>query len=109
MSVETLSIHQNAYQQLITKRNSELGVKWYSMDPKPRPCFTMDLLADFKKFGQTIFQSADADYEQQQGKKIQFAVLTSRIPGVFSYGGDLSYFIQMIRKNSRVDLSKYAK
>ncbi|MGB6411007.1 MAG: crotonase/enoyl-CoA hydratase family protein [Candidatus Deferrimicrobiaceae bacterium] len=109
MSVGTLSIHQNVYQQLITKRNSELGVKWYSMDPRPRPCFTMDLLADFKKFGQMISQSTDAGTGQQQEEKIQFAVLASRIPGVFSYGGDLSYFIQMIRGNSREDLSKYAK
>jgi len=109
MSVETLSTHQNAYQQLITKRNSELGVKWYSMDPRPRPCFTMELLSDFKKFGQTLSQSTDAGNGLQQGAKIQYAVLASQIPGVFSYGGDLSFFIQRIRENSREDLSKYAR
>jgi DSF synthase len=109
VSVETAFIRKKAYQQLITKTDQELGVKWYSMDSRPRPCFTMDLLADFKKFGQTFSQSAVAGYGQHQGAKIQYAVLTSRIPGVFSYGGDLSFFIQMIRENSREGLSKYAK
>lgn len=109
MSIDTAFIHQNVYQQLITKTDPELGVKWYSMDPKPRPCFTMDLLADFKKFGQRVSQSTVKGHGKQQGANIQYAVLTSRIPGVFSYGGDLSFFTQMIRENSREGLSKYAK
>jgi DSF synthase len=109
MSVKTAFIHQNAYKQLITKTEPEFGVKWYSMDPTPRPCFTADLLDDFKKFGQTISQATVAGNGQHQGEKIQYVVLTSQIPGVFSYGGDLSFFIQMIRENSRENLLKYAK
>lgn len=109
MTVETAFLHKNAYRQLITKTDPEFGVKWYSMDPTPRPCFTSELLADFKKFGQTISQSTDGGNGQHQGEKIRYVVLTSRFPGVFSYGGDLSFFIQMIRENSREGLSKYAK
>jgi len=109
MSAGTAFNRQNTYRQLITKTDLELGVKWYSMDPTPRPCFTSDLLADFKKFGQTVSQSALADNGIHRGEKIQYVVLTSQIPGVFSYGGDLSFFIQMIRENSREDLSKYAR
>ena len=109
MSVETAFIHKNAYQQLITKFEPEYGIMWYSMDPKPRPCFTMDLLTDFRKFSQTSSQFTGSGYGQQQGAKVQFAVLTSRIPGIFSYGGDISFFIQRIREKSREGLSMYAR
>lgn len=109
MNVEPTFIRDNYYHQLITKTDMELGVKWYSMDPRPRPCFTMKLLADFRRFGQTISQSAEPGSRKQPREDIQYAVLTSRIPGVFSYGGDLAFFVQMIREKSRESLLMYAR
>jgi len=109
MNAEMTFIRGNTYQQLITKTEPEIGVEWYSMDPRPRPCFTIQLLADFQKFGQAISHSADSGPRKQRKDNIQFAVLASRIPGVFSYGGDLSLFIQMIRERSREGLATYAR
>lgn len=109
MNTPAAIVHQQAYKQLLTKFEPEIGAIWYSMDPRPRPCFTMDLLEDFRRFGKTISQYTLARIGQQQGAEMQYAVLTSQIPGVFNYGGDLAFLVQMVRDNSREGLSMYAK
>lgn len=39
----------------------------------------------------------------------QFQVLSSDIPGVFSLGGDLEYFLKLIRSNDREGLEEYSR
>jgi DSF synthase len=97
------------YKQMNTRFDAECGVLWYSMEPKPRPCFTMDLLEDFRKYGKAISQYNGGNGGKERAEKIRYAVLASGIRGVFSYGGDLAFFIQMVQANSREGLSKYAK
>ena len=98
-----------AFKQLRTKIEPEAGISWYSMEPRPRPCFTMDLLEDFRKFGQAVSQYNGGNGGKEQGEKIRYAVLASGVRGVFNYGGDLVFFIQMVRAKSREGLSMYAK
>jgi len=109
MNVRTELIPHPAFKQLLTEFELDAGISWYNMNPKPRPCFTVELLEDFRKFGQVISQYNKAGNGRQQGENLGYAVLTSRIRGVFSYGGDLAYFIQMLRANFREGLSQYAR
>lgn len=109
MNVRTELISHPAFKQLLTEFKLDAGISWYSMNPKPRPCFTLELLEDFRKFGQVVSQYNAAGNGQEQRNTLQYAVLTSQMRGVFSYGGDLAFFIQMLRTNSREGLSQYAR
>jgi DSF synthase len=109
MNVRTELIPHPAFKQLLTEIELKAGIYWYAMNPQPRPCFTLELLEDFRKFGQVISQYNTAGNGQQQGTNLRYAVLTSQFQGVFSYGGDLAFFIQMVRDNFREGLSQYAR
>lgn len=94
------------YRQMSTRFDSDYGALWCYMDPKPRPCFNPDLLAEIGKFVSAI---GLVNKSEKQGGPIRFTVLASRIPGVFSLGGDLALFVEAARGRNRDLLRRYAR
>ncbi|MDX1815028.1 MAG: crotonase/enoyl-CoA hydratase family protein [Thermodesulfobacteriota bacterium] len=101
-------IRGNTYQQLITKFEPEYGIMWYSMDPKPRPCFTIELLHSVRKVQRLIEQMNMREREANGECPIRYGVLASKSAGVYSYGGDMKLFQDLILEKNGDALRDYA-
>ncbi len=95
-----------SYRQMATRFDADYGALWCYMDPKPRPCFNPELLAEIGRFVATI---GLVNRSEKGGGPIHFTVLASRTPGVFSLGGDLALFIESARGKNREVLRRYAR
>src|SRR5512143_2244235 len=66
-----------------TEYDAQRRALWLYMSPRPRPCFTPELLTDIL---------AAQDDLRRDAKNVDFFVAASDIPGVFNLGGDLHLF-----------------
>lgn len=97
------------YDQLITEYDSDSGVMWCYANPSPRPCFTPQLLHDLVKFLSVIKNKSNSDMRSGKMPGINYLILGSYKPGVFSLGGDLDLFTTCIRSRDRERLWNYAQ
>jgi len=100
---------QPRYQQLEAHFEPETGVFWAIMNPTPRPSFGAQLLLDLHEFINEIIQSQGQFVDAGQVRPINYAVLASKVPGVFNLGGDLSLFRNAILNHDRAQLEQYAE
>ena len=101
--------HQSQVNQLQTRFDMELGVLWGFMDPRPRPTFNPHLLAELRGYVDSIVQGGGTIWQDGAERKIEYAVIASKVPGVFSLGGDLSLFREAITKHDRDTLVQYGR
>lgn len=96
------------FQQLEVRINPHQQTAWLYFNPQPRSCFTLTLVKELCDF-QTILKNHEGRLPCN-GKlvDIDYTVLASRHP-VFSFGGDLNYFIECIENNDRYALKIYVK
>jgi DSF synthase len=97
------------YEQLSVRFDPEYGALWYTLEPRGRPCFNLDLLAELRQFQlrvETVIREAAARGERLP---VRYTVLGSAVPGVFNLGGDLDLFAALIRRQDRRSLFRYAK
>jgi DSF synthase len=97
------------YGYLVTEFDPDAGVMWCYANPSPRPCFTPELLSDLIGFLHFVKDTNNTDLSAGNSPRIQYLVLGSYRPGVFSLGGDLSLFIDCIRNNDRSRLWEYMR
>jgi len=104
--------------QLVSSRNSDSVYSqmksyydfnheliWCYMHGKPRPCFTSTLLHEINLWLHEVAQEVDTD----DGNDIQYLVSASKVPGIFSLGGDLDFFSRLIGSRNRQGLYRYMK
>jgi DSF synthase len=96
------------YQSFDVRFDAELGVMWGYMDPHPRPCFSSELLSDILRFQEMTSQRVRQQIESNGKSDINYVVFASRLPGIYSMGGDLNTFVQLIRKKDRETMLRYA-
>lgn len=110
VSAELVSLteYQNVpvYENLECVRETQDRTFWCYLNPQGRPSFTAGLLADLHDVQRHIASLASAHTTEQSG--VDWVVLASRIPGVFSLGGDLTLFASKIREGDREGLRQYA-
>lgn len=95
------------YHEISVEYKRDQEAVWLYMCPQNRPCFSPGLLSEAKEFQQSIiryFQTGELE-----NHPIRYMVLASSIPGIFSFGGDLDLFIQLITERKREKLFEYAK
>ena len=97
------------YDYLVTEFDEDAGVMWCYANPSPRPCFTPELLSDLRKFLHVIKNEYKNDLSTNIDPRMNYLVLGSYRPGVFSLGGDLSLFIDCIRSGDKERLIEYMK
>ncbi len=97
------------YKHLSIKHEPEYQAVWSTFKYPGRPCMSLDLLRESKQAQKKIEQLARSGYEQSDGSRLLYQVFASERQGVFSLGGDLNYFIQLIRAKDRERLFEYAK
>jgi len=83
-----------------TEYDAQRRALWLYMSPRPRPCFTPDLLADILVAEEALRQDAE---------KVDFFVAASDIPGVFNLGGDLHLFQRAVAARDAAGLMHYAE
>jgi len=105
MAHAATSESRQQFQQLQVRYQPGTASLWYYMKSRPRPCFTITLLGEIAQFQQQVRQR---DGAAEDGRQVDFLVLTSAIPGIFNLGGDLELFKQLIRNNDRDGLVHYA-
>jgi len=93
-----------------THLDPERGVYWAYMQHHARPCFTPALLSDLTRYVDSI-QDGAGRFADQEGKPchVSYAVIASRVSGIFSLGGDLELFKQAIVRRERTALVHYGR
>ena len=81
---------------------------WLYFNPSPRSCFTLTLVRELCEFQSILRNHAGRLPCNNELVDIEYTVLASHGP-VFSYGGDLEYFIHCIKSNDRDALRTYAR
>ena len=90
-----------------TRFDEEYGVYWALMNARPRPCFSHQLLAELRTYIDTIVNGNGAVWHEGKLQTVNYAVLASKIPGIFNLGGDLSFFRSCIERDDREALLHY--
>ena len=97
------------YEQLSIRWDEEYGAVWYTLEPRDRPCFNLDLLEELRQFQLRIEAVIRAAAARGEPVPVRYTVLRSAVPGVFNLGGDLLLFSRLIRRQDRQGLFRYAK
>ena len=88
--------------------DEHLGAALLYMKPEPRPCFTSILLEEMRAFQNEVVRRVRSDLDHGDPSQIRYSVLASDAPGLFSLGGDLNLFANLIQKKDRAALLDYA-
>jgi len=96
-------------EQLRAYYQHETRAMWSRWSPWPRPCFNPKLLDDIRAYHD--FLAASNARIECMGKQhpIEYVVLASDRPGVFSLGGDLDLFKKLIGEQDRAELLRYGR
>jgi DSF synthase len=86
--------------QISAYYEEERHIMWMMLRSRPRPCFTQELVSD-------IIDLARA--ARESGLRFDFWVTGSLVPEIFNVGGDLSFFVDVIRSGRRDHLMAYAR
>ncbi|HEX9276414.1 MAG TPA: crotonase/enoyl-CoA hydratase family protein [Casimicrobiaceae bacterium] len=100
---------QTQWTQVETRFDVEYGVMWGFMNPKPRPTFNPQLLSELRAYVDSIVQPGGIVWNKGQEHPINYAVIASKVPGIFNLGGDLSLFREAIAHRDREMLLQYAR
>lgn len=96
------------YREIALRYDPHLRAIWCYYNPRPRPCFSDAMLKELRQLQQKIidyFENKPPDEES----RINYVVLHSQVPGIFSMGGDLALFTSLIKEQNRPKLLEYAK
>jgi DSF synthase len=88
------------YKSLRLEWNGELGALRARTCVKPIQCYSLTAMAELQR----VF----SDISENPGLVKHF-VMTSDVPGVFNFGGDLSLFVLLIRARDIESLSMYGR
>lgn len=95
------------FEQLEPRFDSEYGVYWAQLNMRPYPSFNPQLLIEVRQFIDGIISSQGKLAREGRICDINYVVLSSKIPGIFSLGGDLALFRNAIVHKDREQLLKY--
>lgn len=106
---EVRVLHPTQFSQVEVRFDQEYGVIWGLMDPKPRSTFNTQLLSQLRGYIASI--TDPGGYVLQKGKehRIDYAVIASKVPGIFNLGGDLVLFRDAIDRGDRALLLNYGE
>ena len=98
---------QAHYEQLETKFDSEYGVYWAQLKMRPYPAYNPQVLSEVRQFIDGIVTSQGKFTKDGRLHDINYVILASKVPGIFSLGGDLALFRNAIVHKDRDQLMRY--
>ncbi|HEX4986440.1 MAG TPA: crotonase/enoyl-CoA hydratase family protein [Burkholderiales bacterium] len=96
-------------EQLSALYDREQHAMWLRWNPCPRPNFNPELLRDLDRYCQFMSHSGGTVDCQGSRMPMEYAVLASKVPGVFNLGGDLNLFKRLIEAHDRQGLLEYGR
>ncbi|HEV8644751.1 MAG TPA: crotonase/enoyl-CoA hydratase family protein [Burkholderiales bacterium] len=96
-------------EQLSAFFDREQHAMWLRWSPIPRPNFNPDLLRDLGRYCRFITHTGGEVDCGGESAPVEYAILASKVPGVFNLGGDLSLFTRLIDNQDRDGLLGYGK
>ncbi len=96
-------------EQLSAFFDREQHAMWLRWNPTPRPNFNPDLLRDLDRYCRFITHTGGEVDCGGERAPVEYAILASKVPGVFNLGGDLSLFNRLIDNQDRDGLLGYGK
>lgn len=78
-------------------------------NPRPRPCYNMQLLGDLLNCCQLLRLRGNILPETYGSCPVEYVILSSDTPGVFMLGGDLNHFVTAIENRDRDALLTYGR
>ena len=88
------------FSQLMAYYEEDRHVMWMMLRSAPRPCFNQQLVTDIIRLARAARES---------GLRFDFWVTGSLVPEIFNVGGDLNFFVDVIRNGERDKLMAYAR
>ena len=95
--------------QVETRFDEECGIYWAFMNPRPRACFSVQLLSDLRAYIDTITDNDGMIWHNGAQRRIHYGVLASKVAGIFNLGGDLALFRSCIEAENRNALVTYGE
>jgi DSF synthase len=86
-----------------------LRAMWLRWKPSPRPNFNPELLRDLDRYCRFLTQTQGQVEVNEGPAPIEYAILSSKVNGVFNLGGDLDLFVRLIAQQDRVGLTAYGR
>jgi len=99
----TLPDYHHSFTQLDTERRA----LWHYLNPAPRPVFSQLVLGEILDVQERV--KLHLSMHGENLPEIRYLVIASAVPGVFSLGGDLELFADLIRNRRRDHLLAYAR
>ena len=99
---------KTVYSLFHTRFDAEYGALWTVAKQDDVPCVTPVFLKELNALQREIADSQGKLLVGDTYRDIRFSVLASNTPGVFSLGGQLALFRELIRNRDRDHLLKYA-
>lgn len=99
-----LSTH---YRGIETRFDVEHGALWSVLNQKGVPAFTLEFLGEAQHHQQMIKESGGVVEIDGSPEKINYLVNSTRSDQIFSLGGDLSLFCQLIKNADKNGLTHY--
>lgn len=96
-------------EQLSAFFDKDLQAMWLRWNPSPRPNFNPGLLKDLDRYCRFLSETGGTVNNEGEKASIAYAILASRVPGVFNLGGDLNLFMQLIDHQDRDGLLTYGR
>lgn len=104
---DSQALLDSKYSQISVEFNTKYGVLWSQLNQDEVPCFTMKLLKEAQHHQDAIENSGGQIWINEEMHQIRYSVNSSLKPGVFSLGGQLSLFKDLIRAKNREGLMHY--
>jgi len=94
------------YKEIVVRYIPEDLTLWVSLKPNYRQCFTLTMLQELLDLLYTIDRYGSSDKDQLQN--IKYLVVKSEHHDIYSTGGDLLYFSELVENRDRIKLMEYA-
>jgi len=95
--------------QLSAHYDAQARAIWCRWNPAPRPSFNPSLLQDLRSYCQFVTSTGGSVEHLGEPAPVEYAVLSSGVPGVFNLGGDLDLFVRLIEARDQPGLHAYGK
>lgn len=89
--------------------DSSTRTVWGYYAPKGNPCFSLGLLKDIREHDERFAANHGKIEIDGMLHDVDYYVIGSQVPRVFSLGGDLALFVLLIRARDREALAHYAR
>lgn len=95
------------YKQITLRYDVQHRAIWCYYNPSPRPCFSLSMLQEIRQWLQSVIDYFGTE-KSHADSPIRYLIVHSRVPGIFSMGGDLALFSKLIKEQNRQLLLEYA-